>query len=239
MKDCAPCVDSSVLTFAASPSHAAFQSCCPVIAFRRQGLAIWQAMNTQGKLLSRSRCLSRALSLCLSTHLKRFFFFGGFFPFLVRGFLGTSGRSCRIFARGSEPDPECRLGGRKFLNFITNNNHRSCRRGQIFELRKSSISRRKDYRVAQPQGCIIRTGLFQSSLNFFFHSVLRRNDMFVQGSVCLSLACNDGGPHRRIDCVGIRAAAGPLLADEDFFGRGESIEGTMASSLSALFHDHT
>ena len=54
----------------------------------------------------------------------------------------------RIFARGSEPDPECRLGGRKFLNFITNNNHRSCRRGQILELRKSSISRRKDDRVA-------------------------------------------------------------------------------------------
>ena len=85
MKDCAPCVDSSVLTFAASPSHAAFQSCCPVIAFRRQGLAIWQAMNTQGKLLSRSRCLSRALSLCLCQNWQRFFFLRGLGNRAVRG----------------------------------------------------------------------------------------------------------------------------------------------------------
>jgi hypothetical protein len=32
MKDCAACVDSSVLTFAASPSYAALQCCMPVIA---------------------------------------------------------------------------------------------------------------------------------------------------------------------------------------------------------------
>jgi hypothetical protein len=33
MKDCAPCVDSSVRAFVASPSRAVSQSCCPVIAF--------------------------------------------------------------------------------------------------------------------------------------------------------------------------------------------------------------
>jgi hypothetical protein len=33
MKDCAPCVDSSALPFAASPSRAAFQNSCPVIVF--------------------------------------------------------------------------------------------------------------------------------------------------------------------------------------------------------------
>ncbi len=76
---------------------------------------------------------------------------------------------------------------------------------------------------------------------FFFClrvSTSRRNDIYEQGSVCLSLACNNGWPHCRIDCVCIRAAAGTLLADEDYFGRGESIEGTVASSFSALFHDH-
>ena len=32
MKGGAPCVDNSVLTFVSSPSRAASQSCCPVIA---------------------------------------------------------------------------------------------------------------------------------------------------------------------------------------------------------------
>ncbi len=50
-----------------------------------------------------------------------------------------------ILGRGSEPDPErrltrlTRLRCRKFLDFVTNNDHGPCSRGEILELREGSI----------------------------------------------------------------------------------------------------